>query len=115
MLVEIDNDLALDMLMERVEFWTDDIKVIELYRNMYESYIDGGCFDNGNFNIMEIVDNDYVNWCNVIYKEDKEFNDLLKVYEEQGLGDISCEHINGYNYIEAVDNEEEPTMFLVRY
>ena len=41
------------------------------------------------------------------------FKELLKIYNEQGLGDCSCE-CNFADYIESVDNEDEPTMFLVR-
>lgn len=113
MLVEIDNDIALEMLVERVAFWTSDEKVIDLYSKMYENYIESGCFDNGEFNVMVIVDNDYVNYTRIVYKGEEDFKELLKVYNEQGLGDCSCE-CNIAGFIESVDNEDEPTMFLVR-
>lgn len=112
MLVRIDDNTALEMLMERVEFWTDDHTVYKLYEQMYESYIDGGVFENGRFEIMEIVDNDYVNWCTVISEGDEGYEGIKKLYDEQGCGDISCEYElnNGYNFIEA----EYEDSFLVR-
>ena len=112
MLVRIDNDTALEMLMERVEFWTDDNTVYRLFEQMYESYIEGGVFENGRFDIMEIVDNDYVNWCTVIEEGDEGYEDIKKLYdEEECCRDISCEYGNhGYSFIEA----EYEGSFLVR-
>ena len=113
MLVNIDNDMALNMLLERLEFWTDDKTTHHLYESMYEHYIDGGVFDGGDFDVMSIVDNDYVNWCDVISEGDEAYEDIKKLYDDQGLGDISCEdELNhGYNYIES----EYDDCFLVRY
>lgn len=112
MYVNIDNDTALEMLLDRLEFWTDDHTTYRLYEAMYENYIDGGCFDGGEFNVMAIVDNDYVNWCNVISEGDEAYNDIKKLYEREGLTDISCEDDlnHGYSYIEA----EYEGNFLVR-
>lgn len=112
MLVNIDNDTALEMLIDRVGFWTDDEDVIELYSRMYESYIEGGCFEGGDFDVMDIVDNDYVNWCNVISEGDEEYEDIKQLWDEEGCRDISCEHElnHGYDFIEAEYNGN----FLVR-
>lgn len=112
MLVNIDNDLALDMLMDRLKFWTDDPDIIKLYESMYENYIDGGVFDSGRFDVMEIVDNDYINWCSVICPGDSCYNDIKLLFDRDGLGDISCEddHNSGYSFIEAEYNG----YFLVR-
>lgn len=112
MLVEIDNDTALDMLMDRVKFWTDDEDVLHLYELMYENYIDGGLFEGGEFDVMKIVDNDYINYCTVIEEGEGAYECIKKLYEEQGIGDISCEYeLNcGYNFIEAEYNG----YFLVR-
>lgn len=112
--VRIDEDTALEMLMERVEYWTDDVNVQGLYRQMYESYIDCGCFDGDEFNTMQIVDNDYINWCKIVEEGEDNFEEIKTVYNNQGIGDCSCEGV-GYGYIEAVDNSENPTAFLMRY
>ena len=62
MLVNIDEDTALDMLVDRVKFWNDDEDIVALFSEYYSSCIDEGVFDGGDFNVMMIVDNDYVNW-----------------------------------------------------
>lgn len=113
MLVRIDEDTALDMLMNRVEHWTNDMTTYHLYESMYESYIDSGVFDGGEFDVMAIVDNDYINYCDVVSEGDEAYKDVKKLYDEQGLGDISCEYElnHGYNFIEA----EYDGSFLVRY
>lgn len=114
--VRIDKDDALNALVDRVRYWTQDEKEIELFSKMYEDYIWNGCFDDGDFNIMSIVDNDWVNYTAIIRADDEDFEKVLKVYKEQGLGDCSCEDFDYYkiNFIEAVDDDEDPTMFLVR-
>jgi hypothetical protein len=113
MLVKIDESTALEMLMERVSYWTDDATIQELYEKMYESYVYGGVFDNGEFNTMEIVDNDYINWCSVIEEGDEAYKGIKQLYERDGISDISCEkELNGgYSFIEA----ECDGLFLVRY
>ena len=112
MLVNIDNERAIEMLLERLGHWTDDDITYHLYEAMYENYVYNGCFDGGDFDVMAIVDNDYVNWCTVISEGDEAYEDIKKLYDEQGAGDISCEYglNHGYSYIEA----EYEDSFLVR-
>ena len=113
MLVRIDEDTAIEMLMDRLEHWTHDETTHELYRKMYESYVYGGCFDGGEFDVMVIVDNDYVNYCDVISEGDESYEDIKKLFDEHGCVDISCEdELNhGYSYIEA----EYEDSFLCRW
>lgn len=68
--VRIEEDDLLDMLMERVGFWTDDSITLELFEQYYENMVYEGCFEGAELNIMSIVDNDYVNWLDVVYEED---------------------------------------------
>lgn len=112
--VRIDEDTALEMLMERVEHWTDDTQIQALYESMYQSYIDCGCFDDNEFNVATIVDNDFVNWCSIVRYGDDDFEKIKAIYDEQGIGDCSCEH-DYFSFIEAVDDSENPTAFLMRY
>ena len=70
--VTIDEDVLLDLLINRVEFWTSDEDVINLYRDYYENLIDSGCFEGCELDIMNIVDNDYINNLTTISKEDFE-------------------------------------------
>lgn len=110
--IKIDEDEVLGMLMERVKFWTDDKTTLNLFEDMYQNYIDGGVFEGSELNVDVIVDNDYINWCRVVEEGEKEFDAIKKVYEEQGLGDCSCEECEG-SYIEAVNSDA--TAFLIRY
>lgn len=107
-----ENDL-LDMLMDRVEQWNSTTAALNLYEKMYESEIEAGCFEGAEIDINLIVDNDVINYCNIIEEGDPEFNSIMKLYKEEGLGDISME--SHYSFIEAVDDEEKPKAFLVRY
>lgn len=113
MTIKIDEEKAVTMLVERVSYWTQDSEVIALYEKMYSNYVYGGVFDGGEFDIMAIVDNDYINYTRIMSEGEEGFDELLKVYKEQGAGDCSCE-TDICDFIEAVDDDEEPKMFLVR-
>lgn len=88
----------------------------DLYEQMYQNYLDSGVFESGKFNVMYIVDNDVVNYCDVITKEDypQDFEKLLELYH-QGERDVSCESFEDISpsYIEAVSDDEE--RILIRY
>lgn len=107
-----ENDL-LEMLIDRVEQWNNTTTALNLYEKMYESEIEAGCFEGAEIDVSLIVDNDVINYCNIIEEGEKEFENILQLYKEQGLGDISME--SHYSFIEAVDDEEKPKAFLVRY
>ena len=74
--VTIDEDTLLEMLLDRLEFWTSDEDEINLYRDYYEGLVYSGCFEGCNLDIMSIVDNDYINNLAVIRKEDFEQWDI---------------------------------------
>lgn len=113
--VKITEDDALYMLMDRLGVWTSDKRIQKLFESMYQSYIDGGCFDGCEFDPTIIVDNDWINYCRIVEQDakDPEYKALRKIYKEQGLGDCSCE-CDFCSFIEAVDDEENPHAFLVR-
>lgn len=115
--VKIDEDEALDMLMDRVRVWTSDETKIELFEKMYDSYCYNGYFDEAEFNIMNIVDNDYINWCDVVEKDETNAEDFVRLVEMYNYGerDFSREHfetISG-SFIEAINDDE--TAILIRY
>lgn len=95
--IKIDEDTLLDMLMDRVEYWTSDKDTINLYRDYYEELIDGGCFDNCELDIMSIVDNDYINNLITISKKD---------FEEYDIEDETDDRI-------VVSNEDKD-LYLIR-
>lgn len=105
----LNEETALDMLIDRVEQWTNDEDVIKLYAEMYENYIASGCFDGIEFNVNAIVDNDFVNYCDVLYEDDERYESVKAFYDKNGLGDCSCE-VEGIGYIEA----ENDGLFLIR-
>lgn len=112
MLIRVDNDTVVETLVNRLNYWTDDEATHELFRKMYESYVDGGCYEGCEFDVMQIVDNDYVNYCDVVSEGDDAYDDIKHLFEEHGAGDISCEHElnHGYSFIEA----EYDNNFLLR-
>lgn len=70
--VKIDEAALLDMLVDRVGYWTDDKDVLELYEQYYDSLVYGGCFDGAELDINSIVDNDYVNYLTTVDREEYE-------------------------------------------
>jgi hypothetical protein len=112
-MVDIDEDDLLDLLMNRVRRWTDEKVSLDLYEQMYQSYIDSG-WDLGGESVMVIVDNDWVNYCDVVGPGEENYDALLKLYQENGLGDVSVEDV-GYSYIEAATEENGTTYLLCRW
>ena len=70
--VKIDESDLLEMLVDRVGYWTDDRDILNLYEQYYDSMVYGGCFDGAELDISSIVDNDYVNWLTVVDREEYE-------------------------------------------
>lgn len=68
--IKIDEDTFLDMLMDRVEYWTDDYYTQDLFRDYYKRGIDCNCFEGCQLDLNFIVDNDYINNLRIISKED---------------------------------------------
>ena len=56
--VRMNEDDAIDLLVERVKYWTDDEEIIDLFEEYYTNMVEGGCFDGADFDVMSIVDND---------------------------------------------------------
>lgn len=83
--VKIEDWQLLEMLLERCEAWGTSKDNIDLFEKMYQSYIDGYCFNGAEFNVMSIVDNDVVNYCSVIEKGEKDFKKLLKLYKKVNM------------------------------
>lgn len=107
--IRIDEDTAIELLVERVTQWTEDEDVIELYRRMYDRYVYGGVFDYGEFDVKAIVDNDYVNWCRVVCEGEEDYEEIKAWFDENDCGDCSCE-LDCCDFIEAEYNG----YFLVR-
>lgn len=113
--VQMEDYELLEKLLDRLSYWGRDDER-ELYEQMYQNMLDGGVFESGEFNVMSIVDNDVVNYCDVITKDDypQDFKKLLELHQ-QGEYDVSCESFEEISpsYIEAVSDDE--TRILIRY
>ena len=72
--VQIDETTLLDMLTDRVEYWTTDSDVRELFENYYRDLIEGGYFEGTTLDVNVTVDNDYINYFRVMEKDDPEYS-----------------------------------------
>ena len=88
--VTVNENTLLEMLLDRLEYWTSDEDVINLYRDYYEGLVYSGCFEGCTLDIMSIVDNDYVNNLTTISKEDfkqcgieSEIDDKIVAFNEE--------------------------------
>ena len=72
----IDDDKAIDMLLDRLKYWTHDLDVIHLFEIYYENIVKCGCYEGGEFDVMSIVDNDYINWTSVLADDELEEYDI---------------------------------------
>lgn len=71
--VQIDENTLIEMLVERVKYWTDDSDTIELFEQYYTDLFESGRFEGAEFDVAVIVDNDYINYFNVITKDDSDY------------------------------------------
>lgn len=91
--VKIDEDVLLDMLIDRIAYWTDDNCIQDLFRDYYKGLVYSGCFDGCELDIRKIVDNDFVNNLVVIKKnefkiwdiEDEASDSIVAFNEEEDL------------------------------
>ena len=117
-MVKISTDDLYNLFYNRLKVWrNEDSKDFKLFIKYYKRCINDGIFKDMELDIMQIVDNDVVNLCNVIESDDEDFSKLLELYKEQGLGDVSCEEFPNrgkIGFIEEVDDEDEPAAFLIR-
>ena len=83
--VQIDESDLLDMLVERVKYWTDEKSTVDLFTGYYQSLIDGGCFDGAYLDVSLIVDNDYINNLSVYDSIEEACNDFNCTAEELNI------------------------------
>ena len=100
---------AIDLFESRVKFWTKDKKIIELYRRMYLNQLMYEFEDKDEIDLYDIVDNDYVNYCKVIFENDEDYEIIKYAYLNNEF-DIS--EVTSYNCIESASDDLK--MFLVR-
>ena len=67
--VKIDETTLLNLLMDRLEYWTSDDDVLALYEDYLEESIDCRCFDDSELDVAVFVDNLYINDTTIMDKE----------------------------------------------
>lgn len=118
--IQMDSDDMIQALVDRVGYWTDDSDVREVFEQYYEHMVEDGCFDGCEFNVMSIVDNDYVNNLSITsideYNEAREeylkdnTDEEIPTWDELNAGDEVPKFIGGYGIEAMTDN-----LILVRY
>lgn len=91
----IDKAVAVRMLINRVMYWTHDDTTLKLFYKYYEEKVTSSAYNGCNFDVMFIVDNDYVSNFRVWTREEldcqfsheAEDRRLERIYAENGDGD----------------------------
>ena len=107
--VRMDEYDAIDLLVNRVKYWTDDDDTIDLFEQYYTSMVEGGCFDGADFNVMAIVDNDYVNNTSIITREEFEKDREEYIKEQMEADGFMDEEATEKEREEALQQYEEDT------
>ena len=74
--VKIDETTLLNLFMDRLEYWTSDDDVLELYESYIEELIDCECFDGSELDVSMFVDNLYINDTTIMDREMLDDNDI---------------------------------------
>lgn len=101
--LNIDEETLLELLIDRVKYWTDDEDTLELFNQYYENQVYNGCFEGANFDVMSIVDNDYVN--NLTITDRAEFEKAREEYiTENNITEEDLEDVPTWDDIEVGEN-----------
>ena len=79
--VQIDEVTLLNLFMSRLEYWTTNAYVLELYKDYLKELIYGGCFENSELNINLIIDNLYTNDTTIMDKKEL-LENYIDIYDE---------------------------------
>ena len=91
--VKIDETTLLNLLMDRLEYWTTNANVLALYESYLKELIDCGCFEGAELDVNLIVDNLYVN--------------DTAVTDREGLSQQYDIDVNDYDRILASDEDND--------
>ena len=111
----LDDDKAVEMLVDRVQYWTDDREVVDLYERYYENAVANGYWEGCEFNVMSIVDNDYVSNTEVVYKDDCSEETWAEILERYDNGDVEISDIEDCSGQRILAMNDDKTMILVDY
>ena len=74
--VKVNELTLLNLFMDRLEYWTSDDDVLELYGNYLKELIDSGYFEGAELDVSLFVDNLYINDTTIMDKEMLNDNDI---------------------------------------
>lgn len=74
--VKINETTLLNLFMDRLEYWTTDADVLDLYEDYLQGLIHNGCFDGAELDINLIIDNLYINNTTIMDKKMLDDNDI---------------------------------------
>lgn len=110
--VLMDEDYFKSLLKERAMFWKGNFndEEFEVLCEFFEDLVDNGCFEGGEIDIKEFVDNALINDYKVFLKDDfeeKEFKKIQKAYdsgkelvfEEGSFGGVVFKSANGRAFV----------------
>lgn len=94
--VKIDSDGLVDMLIDRLDIWTQNEEIKDAFAKMYKQDAEDGLLDDIDvsfFGISKIVDNDWVNWISVLEKDEVEAEDWKASLQEMQCGELDSADI----------------------
>lgn len=74
--VKINELTLLNLLMNRLEYWTSDEDILKLYESYLKDLIDCGCFEDSELDINLFIDNLYINDTTIMDREMLDDNDV---------------------------------------
>ena len=74
--IQVDEENLLDLLMQRMEYWTKNANILNLYEQYLRGLVYCGCFEGTNLDISLLIDNLYINDTQIMDKEDLKNNDI---------------------------------------
>ena len=78
--VQIDETTLLNLSMDRLEYWTSDADVLELYEDYLKELIYSGYFDGAELDVDVLVDNLYINDTSIMDKKEL-LENYIDVYD----------------------------------
>ena len=79
--VKLNELTLLNLFMNRLEYWTTDSDVLELYEDYLKVLIDSGCFDSAELDVNMFVDNLYINDTSIMDKKEL-LENYIDIYDE---------------------------------
>lgn len=112
--VKIDSDDLIEMLVDRVRYWTDDKEELDVYEQYYTNMVKSGCFEDAKLDIMGTVDNDYANYLTLVYRKDyeKEKDEYIKENPDDTDDIIEWEELENRNYDEFPQYSSCPNSYI---